>query len=630
MNGGVMSESQPEDQANGGNGFSSVLSEEIIGDPCKAEDSIESKVELTDDGDLVSDAADSETPCSSSDPRDHQTGPIEYHRLVLQNLPKYFGFKQLKNWIEKLGIRPTNIKPVQGKGRHGAVQCCYLSFRSKQASEDAIPIIATTPFRGHSLLVKSAEAAPDPYTRQDRNPRGRSDKNERMETSSTIPPELQILPIVTNLHHLSYDDQLKAKQNHAVEILRKIDKKFQYSSQGTIQWLKGTRGQFCAVDKIKPSPMPEKYRNKCEFSVGFSPSGERTVGFKMGKYKDGIIHVVSPSECKHINDAMQEIVKIFQVFIRSSGFEPLNERSREGHWHQLTARTNAAGDSMVNVHFHPQKLSPEEINGEKERLQKYYEGLDDAHRPTFLYWVVDDRHTFGRRTERMGEELIIGNKETVFEEALLGYKFMVSPDAFFQVNTSAAEVLYSTIVEAASVSPNTVVLDLCCGTGTIGIVLAKHVKQVYGVELGEAAVADATRNASINGVTNIEFICSKVEDVLSDLLKTKVQPSDEVVVILDPPRCGVHNSVVELLRRSDSIHRLLYVACAADNEYTISNLYGLCKSRAKDGRAGEVPFVPVRCTPVDLFPLTKNVELLFVFERAAADASDPDVGMPMQ
>ena len=104
--------------------------------------------------------------------------------------------------------------------------------------------------------------------------------------------------------------------------------------------------------------------------------------------------------------------------------------------------------------------------------------------------------------------------------------------------------------------------------------MAKHVKQVYGVELGEAAVADATHNAERNGVRNVEFICAKVEDALEEILRTKVSPTDEVVVVLDPPRCGVHNSVVELLRKTDAVRRLLYVACAAENEHTISNLYG--------------------------------------------------------
>ena len=122
-------------------------------------------------------------------------------------------------------------------------------------------------------------------------------------------------------------------------------------------------------------------------------------------------------------------------------------------------------------------------------------------------------------------------------------------------------------------TPKSVVLDLCCGTGTIGILMAKHAKKVYGIELGEAAVADAIHNAKTNQVDNIEFICAKVEDALENVL-TKLEPDDDVVVILDPPRNGVHNNVVDTLRKQLRINRLLYVACAADNEFTISNLYG--------------------------------------------------------
>lgn len=144
----------------------------------------------------------------------------------------------------------------------------------------------------------------------------------------------------------------------------------------------------------------------------------------------------------------------------------------------------------------------------------------------------------------------------------------------FTVNTRAAEVLYSSIVEAAEVTKDSIVLDLCCGTGTIGLVMAKHVKQVYGIELVETAVTDARHNAEVNGVENIEFIAARVEDALEGVLSTNLRLGDDVVVILDPPRSGVHATVIESLRKAGLVRRLVYVACAADNDYTINNLYG--------------------------------------------------------
>ncbi|GAV05870.1 hypothetical protein RvY_15934 [Ramazzottius varieornatus] len=534
-------------------------------------------------------------------------------RIVVQNLPRYFGFKQLKKWFSKLGLDPAKVKPTQGKGRHGAVVACYLTFRKKEEVDDAIRKISTTPFSGSSLTAKIADAAPEP------NYRGRQQDQKRTLQPSTKPPEEEILDIVTNLHHLNYEDQLKSKQNHAKEILRKIDKKFNHNAQGTLPWLKKSKGHLCQLDPIKPSPEPQKYRNKCEFSIGVAPNRDRTIGFKLGKYKEGIFWVIDPDACLHINDRMKELVKVFQDFIRSSTLEPFDDPTRKGHYHMLTVRTNKAGHSMINIHLHPQGLSPEKFVEEKQRLRSHCEALPVESRPTFVYWVLDDKTMSGpRRSMRTEEELVFGEKGASFGEELMGYQFKISPDAFFQVNTSAAEVLYSTLIEAASLRPKTIVLDLCCGTGTIGILMAKHAKKVYGIELGEAAVADAVENAKINGVENIEFICAKVEDALDSVL-AKLEPDDDVAVILDPPRNGVHNNVVDTLRKQSRINRLLYVACAADNDFTISNLYGLCRNRARFERGGETPFVPVRCTPVDLFPQTKNVELIFVFDRVSKE-----------
>jgi tRNA (uracil-5-)-methyltransferase len=77
--------------------------------------------------------------------------------------------------------------------------------------------------------------------------------------------------------------------------------------------------------------------------------------------------------------------------VRSSTYEPLNERTHEGHWHQLTVRTNKVGESMINVHFHPQNLPVETVTEEKERLRKYCQTLTGPVTLTFVYWVVDDR-----------------------------------------------------------------------------------------------------------------------------------------------------------------------------------------------------------------------------------------------
>ena len=93
--------------------------------------------------------------------------------------------------------------------------------------------------------------------------------------------------------------------------------------------------------------------------------------------------------------------------------------------------------------------------------------------------------------------LLLGKKH--LHETLFDFQFRISPDAFFQVNTMAAEVLYSVVMDLCSLGRNTTVLDLCCGTGTIGLVIADKVREVVGIEVIQQAVEDARVNAELNG-----------------------------------------------------------------------------------------------------------------------------------
>ena len=114
-------------------------------------------------------------------------------------------------------------------------------------------------------------------------------------------------------------------------------------------------------------------------------------------------------------------------------------------------------------------------------------------------------------------------------------------------------------------------LDLCCGTGTIGIVMSKleRIHKIIGVELCEEALEDAKRNATQNGLggDRVEYICDKVEQALPTILRrlqSNATSDVEVVAVLDPPRAGVHKSVVHGIRSSPLIHRLIYVSCNPD------------------------------------------------------------------
>lgn len=239
--------------------------------------------------------------------------------------------------------------------------------------------------------------------------------------------------------------------------------------------------------------------------------------------------------------------------------------------------------------------------------------------------------------------------------------FNVSPGAFFQVNSGAADVLYRLVrdlalrgasgfpgalpsVSGASCDPdasNLAVLDVCCGTGTIGIICSQRAARVIGVELSEDAIADAVANARLNEVSNAVFVCAKAEDTMSRLLALAQEPpaaalpaklSDDpasaspqtstavgithVVAILDPPRGGVHMDVVRALRTCKLIKRIVYVSCNPTGSF-IDDATRFCAPQEDRSSFARGPaFHIVGSIPCDLFPHTPHTELVTLFERA--------------
>lgn len=149
-----------------------------------------------------------------------------------------------------------------------------------------------------------------------------------------------------------------------------------------------------------------------------------------------------------------------------------------------------------------------------------------------------------------------GNYKTIkgpgyIVESLDEYKFIVQPDSFFQVNSIAAKLLYDKVLEYASLKGNEKVLDLYCGTGTIGSYISKYADSVLGVEINNYAIEDAIKNKKLNHIRNIDFICSDASNI--DLTGFDI-------VIVDPPRSGLDNKTKEYLKTINP-KKIIYVSC---------------------------------------------------------------------
>ncbi|GAF82081.1 unnamed protein product [marine sediment metagenome] len=201
----------------------------------------------------------------------------------------------------------------------------------------------------------------------------------------------------------------------------------------------------------------------------------------------------------------------------------------------------------------------------------------------------------GKSSVTIGEE-----SETLFGDGVISERigdntFTISPDSFFQTNTHQAENLYDTIKEFSGLTGTESVLDLYCGTGTIGIYLAGGAKTVTGVEMVESAVEDARKNAELNDVKNITFLAGKVENLIDENME------NFDVVVCNPPRAGIHPKALSKLLRM-RIPRMVYVSCNIKAMPHDLEMLAMAGYRLRDVRV------------LDMSPHTLHVETVVLME----------------
>ncbi|XP_023226761.1 tRNA (uracil-5-)-methyltransferase homolog A-like [Centruroides sculpturatus] len=531
----------------------------------------------------------------------------EIFKIEIGNLPPFIRYGPLKKLLgTKLKLNPHKIKTIGNSPLYS-----FVTFKCEEDREKALNVLQGYEWKGRKLQVKKANPMADPLVKKRKQGNAEDSpavKKARME-GSDIPISIQIKNAVHPLWNLPYEEQLKSKMNQISQFLIKLCVRIEKTNTYLRHWSQKQKklyeGMCCELLPIKPSPVTSAYRNKCEFTVGkHLDTGEKTVGFRLNCYKSGSMSVAEPDECINIPESMLKAVKSFQDYIRSSDKDVFNPETHEGYWRQLTVRTGKT-DVLLVVVMHPQKLEEEELQKEKEALVEYFQnGLGKMCGVTSLYF-----QSFVKRESN--KDLIMTHLwgKKYIEENVLGLKFQINPEAFFQINTSGAEVLYSTIAELAEIDNETTILDICCGTGTIGLCLAKIAPKVIGIEMCSQAIENAKSNAQINNINNVEFVCGKAEDFIQTVLQKA--DTENIVAIVDPPRAGLNSKVLKFIRANEKLKKLIYIACNPDG--AIQNFVDLCRPVSNNYR-GE-SFVPTRAVVVDLFPHTNHCELVIVFER---------------
>ena len=378
---------------------------------------------------------------------------------------------------------------------------------------------------------------------------------------------------------LAYEKQLEYKRRHVIDAIERI---------GLIIDVK--------VNATIPSERIYEYRNKMEFSCSdkrwllpadFEDADVKDQ-FALGLHVPGTFQkVIDIGECLLQPHLGNKILGDLRTFIQDSGVPVYGLRSHVGFWRFVMLRHSAAFDQwMVNIITADE--SPDLLKPMADQLVDRY--------PQIVSIV--NNVTSRKSSVAIGEyEILLAGMPTL-KERIGEYEFEISANSFFQTNTLGAERLYEIVEAYAGLTGTESVLDLYCGTGTITIHLSKSAKRVVGLEITASSVEDARKNCRINTISNCDFIVGDVKEKLAVL---DWKPD---VMVIDPPRAGMHKNVVGKIMDL-APERIVYVSC---NPATLARDLGILKDA----------YTLAAVQPLDMFPHTHHIETVVKLERTAA------------
>ena len=353
------------------------------------------------------------------------------------------------------------------------------------------------------------------------------------------------------------------------------------------------RDSLVRIGEITEPPLEEiigaedvfHYRNKLEYSFTRTPSGPALGFHKAGRWDE----VLDIRKCWLTNELGNAIRDAVRDWAREERLEAYSQEDGSGYLRHLVVREGRnTGQALVQLVTAP---------GERFEREHLVEVLRRFPEMRSIHWSVNDRPA---EVTNLPTELLWG--EDAIEEALLGLRFRVRPNAFLQTNSAMAEKLYELAGEFAGLTGDETVWDLYCGIGTIGLAMASRALTVWGVEVSEESVACALENADLNGITNAAFFAGNVGEVVEEL-RDRTGPPD--VVVVDPPRAGLAGKALRRLGRIGA-PRIVYVSC---NPTTLAG--DVKQLREQWGYELE------RARPVDMFPHTPHVECVAVLNRVS-------------
>jgi len=388
--------------------------------------------------------------------------------------------------------------------------------------------------------------------------------------------------------HLDYAEQVRIKRKQVVDALEHLGN-FKDPDVGECIPAEKIYGYR---NKIDMDFTDRRYLTANEMNI---PEAElsKPLDFALGFHAPGCFaKAIDIDHCDLASPEMNLAVETVRRFCLDRKLPIYSTFSHEGFLRNLVVRRGErTGELMVNL-----ITSTHDASLMRELCAELQQALGDK-LTTFINATTDRKNMVA-----FGDQEFVLFGEGTISDRLGDYTYRISPNSFFQTNTVQAEKLYNEILSAAQLQGTETVYDLFCGTGSIALFASKHCARVLGIELVEAAVADAQKNAKEHGADNCTF--RQMDLMHFNTIRSSLEAFGlPDLVITDPPRAGMHPKAVEMLRQL-APPVIIYVSCNP-------------ASLARDGQLlceGGL-YKLIRTQPVDLFPQTNHVESVARFER---------------
>jgi len=335
---------------------------------------------------------------------------------------------------------------------------------------------------------------------------------------------------------------------------------------------------------IVSSKETDHYRNKAQFPVGRDKDGNLEIGF----YALGSHRIIPCKSCALQPEIFSDVLNIVEKWIEKNKVSTYSEETKNGLLRHIYIRRGHYSKELMLCLV----INGKTIPAENELIEELKERIE-SFKTLIINVNTKDTNVI------TGEECITLFGEGYITDTLCGLTFRISPLSFYQVNPPQAERLYTLGKEYAELSKDDILLDLYCGTGTIGLTMANEVKKLVGIEIIPEAIEDAKKNAKLNGIDNAEFICGDATKAAETLKEQGLSPS---VVLVDPPRKGLTPELIQTIVDMNP-RRLVYISC---DPATLARDAALFQS---------LGYALNRATPLDMFPRTAHVESVVLMSK---------------